>query len=182
MGPIDKGQREVIAHFSVTKLILGWGIWLVFAVILFFWVRDVALPGFETSPDDPAARAVNSFGNFAHLGLILVTCVGLGLLLFWGFKATRNIIMHGTDAVWIEQGRLVCRGTQPLDIAIDDIRSAELASQFVSNWKTFSKYEVRYVSIVLKDGTLARLDLGPYREIEDAILAPITARIEKMRS
>jgi hypothetical protein len=131
----------------------------------------------ESSPVDPAARAVNDFGNFVHLGLILVIFTGLGLLLFWAFKSSRNIIKHGTDAVWIEQGRLVCRGPQPLDIAVSDIRSAELASQFISNWKTFSKYEARYISILLRNGEKKRLELGPYREIEDAILAPIKARI-----
>lgn len=177
MAPSDKQQREVIAHFSVAKLVLGWAGILATGVFMFFWGRNVARAGFDSSSPDPTERAVNSFGNFVHFGIVLLAVVCLGLLLFWAFRSTRNVVLNGTDAVWIEQGRLVCRGPKPLDIAIGDIKSAELASQFISNWRTSVKIEARYIALSMKDGKEERLDLGPYREIEDAIIAPIKARI-----
>ena len=180
MGPVDKGQREVIAHFSVTKLILAGPILLLgLGAFIFFWGRDVALARFlEASRPNPADHALDSIGNALNLWGLLLFGVCFGILAWWLFKATRNVIVNGTDAIWFEGGRLVCRGNKPLDVSVSDIKSAELAGEFISANLGFTpKYEARYISILLKNGKEERLGLGPYREIEDAILAPIKARI-----
>src|SRR4051794_31799038 len=55
MPTIDNGQREVIAHFSVTKLTLaGPFLVAVSGTFLFFWGHDVVLTGFfKVPPPNP---------------------------------------------------------------------------------------------------------------------------------
>jgi hypothetical protein len=178
--PRKGAQREVIAHFSVTKLTLGAPITVLgLGTFIFFWGRDVVLAGlFKVPPPNPTDHGLNSIGNALNLWGLLILGAGFGIMAWWLFKAARNVIMNGTDAIWFEDGRLICSGPKPLDISIRDIKSAELASEFFTVSPGFvPKYEARYISILLRSGEKKRLGLGPYREIEDAILAPIKARI-----
>jgi hypothetical protein len=178
MPKADNGQREVIAHFSVTKLALAGPIAVLgLGTFIFFWGRDVVLTGLFKVPN-LTNHGLDSVGNALNLWGLLILGVGFGIMAWWLFKAARNVIVNGADAIWFEDGRLICSGPQPLDISIRDMKSAELTSEFISTSLGFTpKYEARYISILLRNGEEKKLGLGPYREIEDAILAPIKARI-----
>jgi hypothetical protein len=162
MPTIDNGQREVIAHFSVTKLTLaGPFLLLVSGTFLFFWGHDVVLTGFfKVPPPNPTDHALGSVGNALNLWGLLIFGIGFGILAWWLFKAARNVIVNGTDAIWFE-GRLICSGPEPLDISIRDMKSAELTSEFISIGLGFTpKYEARYISILLRNGEEKSWDWG----------------------
>jgi len=160
-------SREVIAHFSLSKLVWGCIGWLAVTVLVTIMAHELI---FARPVNDPIKHGMDIW-TFAIIGL------GLLVLLVLALRKIRLVIANQGEAIWLENGRLVYADRKILDAPLEEIRSVELVRQPI--YGTPSPWPPRVTSIVvrLENGREAKLPANGFSENRDDIVASVLTKL-----
>lgn len=165
MASKDSEAREVIAHFSTSKLIVATVGTFGFAILGSVMARDML---WVRPTDDHIKYGLNVWG-FA------IFFVAMALMFFYLFRAVRAAMQSKGIALWLQGGRLVHADKQLLDVCARDVSSVELIKEAAYQYAT--SYRVAYIVLRLKNGKEVKLSASAFSEHRDDIVVELRKRL-----
>ncbi|HKQ11069.1 MAG TPA: hypothetical protein VJS85_07760 [Rhizomicrobium sp.] len=149
-----KGQREVVAHFSRSRIasgVVGLLVMTVLGVIVFGHILTTG------KTDDWVM-------HMFHIDDALTAVGCLAILFILMFRTIRTAIDNHGEAIWLEDGRLVCADKALLDVPVGDVRGVDVVREPI--YGTRSPWPPHMTNLVfyLKDGKVVKISPGGFVE------------------
>lgn len=153
MGKAD-GQREVIAHFSRSRIASG-GIGLLVMTVLGVIVFGHLL---MTGKTDDWVKHMSHIAG----AVIVVECLVILFILM--FRTIRTAIDNHGEAIWLENGRLMCADKVLLDVPADDVKGVDVVREPIYGTRSLWPPHMTNLVFYLKDGKAIKVSSGGFAE------------------
>ncbi|HKY18573.1 MAG TPA: hypothetical protein VJL82_06540 [Rhizomicrobium sp.] len=148
------GQREVVAHFSRSRIASGAVGLLVMTVLGVIMCGHVLLTG---KTDDWVMHMFRIDDAVTFVG-----CMAILFILM--FRTIRTAIDNHGEAIWLEDGRLTCADKALLDVPAGDVKGVDVVREPI--YGTRSPWPPHMTNLVfyLKDGKAVKISPGGFVE------------------